>query len=1092
MKRDLKTLNRTLAITIAAAMAMTSAPSAVFAADPFSDGTDAAVVAEAPAAEEPELVSDGASEPVEEVFTDEAVTEEVNVDVADAEATYPQGTAGTPAKVGGVWIDTNGKIVSRPMLRWEAVPGAYKYEVVVTDAAGNEYTYSPDSTYDQATATWKYVVDYYEPYTDSEMPYAALSNLGYLKVYKITEDGKNYEPVYTDAEKKNQLGLWTAGQTYTIKVRAVNKYQASAAETAVETPGEWSDGVPYTVTAAQTPIQINNLRYSSEDDDYLYFDFDGDITAGDVIYQTSEDQAFTNMEGYWGYNWADETYKLRLDKDNFVKGKTYYLRAANSVNGEVLEDAEGNPIWSAPTSFMIAEEPLKTITGFARYNTTQSSYEFHFDPVLESGDNWEIQYSKDPNFATDVLTTGELTIYKSSLDPDVDYFVRAITYKYDANGAKVYGTPSTTVTIRRTKTPSISNLSVAERTQDAYVLKYDGTLNNGCSIEYWVSENSSFTNNPAITNTYNINDENSFSIYLGSLKPGKTYYVRARAYSGEDALYDPNTAEDGYYSSFTNTVTIKPTVPKADVSSAAASTSIVLSMFPSESGYTTGYQIYRKVGKRYQLLKKTTEGAYTDKGLKPDTTYTYRVRAYYLDEDTNKTSYGPWTYYDTTTWGGNLNLKASAKSKSAVKLSWNRITGAQGYEVYRSVTFSNETSYSGDTGSNGYVKWTLVRDLKSKKARYYTIKGLTAGADYSFKVRAYKTVGSKKYYISDSVGCSLGFELSNIRTKKNSNGTVKISWSPVYAGNGYLVEKYDEAADEWITYKTIKKSSAYSVTLPKAVDEAVKYRIRAYKNGTPKQYTDAYTYTVQPYLAAPTGVTAKANKADGSIRVSWKAVPGADSYEVYRTTSPALSYNKDTKSYSYGDREMVSVYVPEATSRTGYKISYEPLTATSIVDKPITYTNLDGIEKTVYKGPRAGVKYYYYVVAVKNGKTYENADNENTYSSGGSKAAYATVSNTTVSRPSLRSVKSTSKIRAALTWKRVSGASGYEIYRSTRKTKGYTKIATITKGSTYKYTDKTAVKGKKYYYKIRAVKANEAGVNVYSSYSNIKYVKVKK
>ena len=41
------------------------------------------------------------------------------------------------------------------------------------------------------------------------------------------------------------------------------------------------------------------------------------------------------------------------------------------------------------------------------------------------------------------------------------------------------------------------------------------------------------------------------------------------------------------------------------------------------------------------------------------------------------------------------------------------------------------------------------------------------------------------------------------------------------------------------------------------------------------------------------------------------------------------------------------------------------------------------------------------------------------------------------------------------------------------------------------YRYKTAKKGKKYYYKVRAVKANEAGVDVFSAYSAAKAVKVK-
>ena len=118
-----------------------------------------------------------------------------------------------------------------------------------------------------------------------------------------------------------------------------------------------------------------------------------------------------------------------------------------------------------------------------------------------------------------------------------------------------------------------------------------------------------------------------------------------------------------------------------------------------------------------------------------------------------------------------------------------------------------------------------------------------------------------------------------------------------------------------------------------------------------------------------------------------------------------------------------------------------------------------------HDGPQAGVKYYYYVVACKNGTTYNWKPSDNKYdddeddviTSGCSAAATASVSNTTIGKKGSR----------------------------------YTKIAEITKGSTVKYTDKIAKKGKKYYYKVRAVKANEAGVDVFSAYSAAKAVKVK-
>ena len=77
MKKDLKTLNRSLAIAIAAAMTMTSVPSTLFAAD----FTDSDVAVEAVEPEETEAPVDVEEEPAVEEATefssDAAETEDV-------------------------------------------------------------------------------------------------------------------------------------------------------------------------------------------------------------------------------------------------------------------------------------------------------------------------------------------------------------------------------------------------------------------------------------------------------------------------------------------------------------------------------------------------------------------------------------------------------------------------------------------------------------------------------------------------------------------------------------------------------------------------------------------------------------------------------------------------------------------------------------------------------------------------------------------------------------------------------------------------------------------------------------------------------
>ncbi len=92
-----------------------------------------------------------------------------------------------------------------------------------------------------------------------------------------------------------------------------------------------------------------------------------------------------------------------------------------------------------------------------------------------------------------------------------------------------------------------------------------------------------------------------------------------------------------------------------------------------------------------------------------------------------------------------------------------------------------------------------------------------------------------------------------------------------------------------------------------------------------------------------------------------------------------------------------------------------------------------------------------------------------------------------------QSLKATSKSKkVTLNWKKVSGASGYEVYRATSKNGKYTKIKTIKSGKTVKYVDSKKLKtNKKYYYKVRAYKKVN-GKKYYTAYTSVKSVKVRK
>ncbi len=173
-----------------------------------------------------------------------------------------------------------------------------------------------------------------------------------------------------------------------------------------------------------------------------------------------------------------------------------------------------------------------------------------------------------------------------------------------------------------------------------------------------------------------------------------------------------------------------------------------------------------------------------------------------------------------------------------------------------------------------------------------------------------------------------------------------------------------------------------------------------------------------------------------SIRLSWKKVGGAYGYVIYRSTS----------------------------KNGGYKAI-----ATIKKGKITSYTN---------KRLSAGKTYYY---KLRPFKTVKN------------KRQYMSYSAVVSARPvpgRVNFTKATAGTRkAVLRWKKVSGASGYQIYRSTSKNSGYKWVSTVSSRRA-SYTNSKLKKGQTYYYKIRAYR-KVGNKKVYGTFSVVRKVKAK-
>ena len=184
---------------------------------------------------------------------------------------------------------------------------------------------------------------------------------------------------------------------------------------------------------------------------------------------------------------------------------------------------------------------------------------------------------------------------------------------------------------------------------------------------------------------------------------------------------------------------------------------------------------------------------------------------------------------------------------------------------------------------------------------------------------------------------------------------------------------------------------------------------------------------------APSGISA-VSKSYNQINVSWNKVSGADGYKVSYGTSSKCS----TK----------TVYVKSSTR------SY------------------------VFKGLKTGRKYYVRVCA------YKTVDGKKVV---GSPSSVKSVKPVPAKQTSFKVKAGTKKFTAS--WKKVSGACGYKVYYSTKKSSGF-KYKTVKGNSKVKYTVKNLKKGKTYYVKSRAYRIVN-GKKVYGPYTSTVRVRVK-
>ena len=128
--------------------------------------------------------------------------------------------------------------------------------------------------------------------------------------------------------------------------------------------------------------------------------------------------------------------------------------------------------------------------------------------------------------------------------------------------------------------------------------------------------------------------------------------------------------------------------------------------------------------------------------------------------------------------GYTMSKKKKTYSYKAVQLSWKKVSGANGYEVYRY--------------GNASKKWHKVKTIKSAKTTTYYVPELFKGTKVKLKVVAYKNTSSGKVYGAESSAKSYkskkDYELTGtVKTKKYNVITPK-GWYRFASEDAFVIQ----------------------------------------------------------------------------------------------------------------------------------------------------------------------------------------------------------------------------------------------------------------------------------------------------------------